>query len=140
MTNGLGRLFGLPILWAFVWAIPAFGIEALSNLGVQIGSGVDMWPQTLAIPGLVAGVVFSVLVAAAGRWRTFETSSLAFLLGLGAVVGLAMAGIVATGAVGGEETAGTYVFVLVMSVVSAVVSAAGFRLLARKRARARAEA
>ena len=133
MSNGIGRLIGLPLLWGFIWAIPGMGIELLSNLGVDIGSGVDMWPQTLGLPGVVAGVVFVVLLAATGRWRTFETSSLALLLGAGAIVGLAMAGIVATGVVGGEESWGTYVFVFAMSVIAALASAMLFRYLARKR-------
>jgi hypothetical protein len=51
-----------------------------------------------------------------------------------------MDGIVATGAVGGEESSWTYVFVFVMSVVSAVASALVFRFLARKRTLARARA
>lgn len=133
MRNGIGRVIGVPLLWGFIWAIPGMGIELLSNLGVQIGGEVDMWPQTLGLPGVVAGVVFLVLLAVTRRWRTFETSSLALLLGLGAIVGLAMVGIVATGAVGGEEASWTYAFVFVMSVISAVASAMVFRYVARKR-------
>lgn len=142
MKNGFGRAIGLVLLWGFIWAIPGFGIELLANLGMppSFGAGIDMWPQTLGMPGLVAGVVFCALVAATGRWRTFETSSFALLLGLGAIVGLVMDGIVATGLVGGEESWGTYVFVLVMSVVSAVSTGLLFRYLARRRTPARAGA
>lgn len=142
MKNGFARGMGLVLLSGFVWAIPGAMIELLANLGMppSFASSVDMWPQTLAMPGLVAGLVFCALLAASGRWRGFETSSLALLLGLGGIVGLAMAGIVATGWVGGEESWGTYVFVLVMSPISAVASALAFRFLARRQALARAEA
>jgi hypothetical protein len=132
----------LVLSWGFIWAIPGMGIELLSNLGVRMAfaSGVDMWPQTLALPGLMAGVVFCALIAATGRWRTFETSPLGLLLGLGAIVGVAMDGVVATGAVGGEESPWTYVFVFVMSVIAAGATALLFRLLARKQTPARARA
>ena len=135
MSSGMARAAGLPFTWAMVWAMPGFGIELLSNLGVQLSftSNVDMWPQTLGLPGLVAGVLFAMVVAATGRWRTFETSSLGLLLGLGLVVGLVMCGIVATGVVGGEASPATYGFVLVMSVVSAGVTALLFRSLRRHR-------
>lgn len=135
MKNGFGRALALPFLWALVWAIPGGAIEALSNLGVQpsFASSVDMWPQTLALPGLIGGIVFTALLAATGRWRALETASLALILGLGAVVGLAMGGIVATGLVGGEETVWTYVFAMAMSVISAVASALVVRLLAQRR-------
>lgn len=131
MNKGLKRAVGLPLAWGFIWAIPGFGIEALSNLGVAIGQGVDMWPQTLGIPGLVAGVLFTVLVAATGRLGSFE-GSLPLVLGLGALVGVAMGGIVASGVVGGEDSAATYVFVLVMSVTAAFGTAIGLRLAARR--------
>lgn len=141
MKKESGRAIGLVFLWGFVWAIPGMGIELLANLGMppSFASSVDMWPQTLAIPGLVAGVLFCALLAATGRLRGFEASSLALLVGLSLVVGLAMDGIVAAGWIGGEESWGTYVFVLVMSPIAAVVSGLLFRWLARKRVPARAE-
>lgn len=142
MKNGFGRTVGLILLWGFVWAIPGMAIELLMNLGVSLpfAAGVDMWPQTLGIPGLIAGVLFCALLAVSGRLGGVGTAPVGLLLGLGAAVGAAMAGIVATGVVGGEETTGTYVFVVLMSVITAVVSAAAFRFLEGRRVSARAEA
>lgn len=142
MKKAFGQVLGLPFLWAVVWAMPGFGIELLSNLGVGPGfaTSVDMWPQTLGIPGLIAGVGFAALVAASGRWRTVGESSFGMLLGLGAIVGLAMIGIIATGFVGGEETSWTYVFAMAMSLISAVASGLVFRFLARRHALTRAGA
>ena len=144
MKTGLGsasRAIVVVLTWGLAWAIPGGAIEALANLGIHLSfeRNVDMWPQTLAIPGLIGGLLFCGVVAGAGRWRALETSSLGLLLGLGGVVGLAMAGIVATGVVGGEESWGAYAFVLVMSPVAAVASGLLFRYLARKREPARAE-
>lgn len=142
MKTGLaavGSAIGLVLAWGFIWAIPGFGIELLANLGVAIGAGVDMWPQTLGMPGLVAGALFCALLAASGHWRTFAASSRALLAGLGLIVGLAMSGVVATGVVGGEESPGTYAFVLVMSVIAAVASALAFDFLARRKAGGRVE-
>ena len=136
----VGGAVAVVAIWGLVWAVPGFGIELLSNLGVRIGGDVDMWPATLGLPGLVAGVVFCALLAVTGRLRTLEASPTSLLLGLGTLVGLVMAGIVATGVVGGEESAGTYVFVVAMSAIAAVASGLVFRMLAGGPARARARA
>lgn len=134
------RAVGLVLLWGAVWAVPGAVIELLANLGMRpsFASNVDMWPQTLGLAGLVAGVLFCGIAVGAGRLRELEAASGGLLTGLGLVVGLLMAGIVATGVVGGEESWGTYAFVVVMSVLSAIVSGVALRWLARRNGPARA--
>jgi hypothetical protein len=65
------------LAWAFGWACVGGVIELLSNLGVELPwfSLIDMWPQTLAIPGFVLGVAFSVVLGIAARSKRFDELS-----------------------------------------------------------------
>lgn len=97
MAKGFMRIAGLALAWALIYALPAVPLEGLPNLGVRLPSWayeVDMWPQTLAIPGFIGGLFFAALLALTGRVRMFERSSLAVLVGLGAVAGLMVGGFV----------------------------------------------
>ncbi|MEZ4456503.1 MAG: hypothetical protein R2882_08140 [Gemmatimonadales bacterium] len=89
MGNWLRRLrgaLGMGLSWALVWAVVGGGImEAFVDPDGRI---LDMWPQTLAIPGFVGGVVFSVLLGVAERRRRFDELSLGRFASLGAVTGL----------------------------------------------------
>jgi hypothetical protein len=85
-----------------VWAAGAAGvgglIELLDNVlpgGLSMESAVDMWPQTLAIPGFVGGVVFSVVLGIAARRRRFDELSIPRFAAWGAVAGLVLGGVAA---------------------------------------------
>lgn len=141
MKNGVVRGLGLPCIWALTWAIPGGMIEALSNVGIEFSfsNNVDMWPQTLGIPGFVAGVVFVAVIAASMRILTFESWSLGLQAGLGAIVGIATAAIImAFGWIGGTPT--EFAFTTVMGGIAAVTSALLLRRFGSRRARAAAAA
>jgi hypothetical protein len=78
-----------------IWALGGFGvgaaIELLDNVlpgGLAMASAVDMWPQTLAIPSFLGGVVFAVVLGVAGARRRFDELSLPRFTAWGAVAGL----------------------------------------------------
>jgi hypothetical protein len=86
-----------------IWAGGGFAIggviELLDNVlpgGVSFASRVDMWPQTLAIPGFIGGLLFSVIVMIAGRWAPLQTRSLKHFASWGALAG-ALLGVLALG-------------------------------------------
>jgi len=60
---------------------------------------VDMWPQTLAIPGFLGGVLFAALLAAVGGGRRFGELSFARVAAVGAAAGVLLGAVgVANGA------------------------------------------
>ena len=139
MKNGNGRVLLLPLIWAFVFAIPGGVIELLANLGMapSFASNVDMWPQTLALPGLIGGVLFAVAVLATRMWTRFETLSLGRLAGAGAIVGLTTGLLVmALGYIDGSAV--ELSFTTTMGALSAIASGVVVRMLAQRRVRARA--
>ncbi len=80
------------LLWALGGASVGGGIELLDKAlpgGLDFASRVDMWPQTLAIPGFLSGVLFATLLMLAslvgGRSRSALTPSR--FVGVGAVAG-----------------------------------------------------
>lgn len=85
---------GMGLIWAVGWAVIGGGImEAVVDPRGEI---LDMWPQTLAIPGFIVGVVFSALLALGDGRRRFEDLSLARFAGWGAAAGAAL-GVTALG-------------------------------------------
>ncbi|MGE0440182.1 MAG: hypothetical protein AB7S39_06790 [Gemmatimonadales bacterium] len=94
MRDWLRRLrgaLGMGLSWALVWGVVGGGImEAFVDPDGRI---LDMWPQTLAIPGFIGGVVFSVLLGVAERRRRFDELSLARFASLGAATGLLIGGL-----------------------------------------------
>src|SRR5688572_28286676 len=122
MNKGLGRVFGLAMAWAVIWAIPGGAIEAVDNVLPSLlpfASEIDMWPQTLAIPGLVGGLIFGALLAIAERRRGFEELSLARVSLWGAVAGLLLSGIALAV---DYFTAATIPWLIALSVVAGVGS------------------
>jgi hypothetical protein len=99
MTRWLRRLrgaAGMGLIWAAGGAGIGGLIELIDNIlpGVlAIASAVDMWPQTLAIPGFLGGVVFSAVLGIAGRRRRFGELSLPRFAAWGAVAGLLLGGL-----------------------------------------------
>lgn len=85
MRNLLRRLrgtIGMGLTWAVAWGIGGGMIELISNLwpALQWPDALDMWIQTLAIVGFMAGVLFAaVLWAAEGRRRFDELSPRRFM-------------------------------------------------------------
>lgn len=92
MNGWLRRLrgaLGMGLTWAVGWALVGGVIELITNfVPGWNGALVDMWPQTLAIPAFFGGAAFSVVLAVAGRRRTFEELSLPRFLAWGAVGGV----------------------------------------------------
>ncbi|MDF1502372.1 hypothetical protein [Roseisolibacter sp. H3M3-2] len=78
----------------FAWAIGGIGVagilETLDNVSATfhpVTRLVDMWPQTLAVVGFVAGVLFAVILGVAARNRRFEQFTFPQFAGLGALAG-----------------------------------------------------
>jgi hypothetical protein len=74
------------LTWAVGWAIVGGGV--MEGIVDPDGKILDMWPQTLAIPAFLGGVVFSVVLRIAEGRRRFEELSLPRFAALGAVAGL----------------------------------------------------
>lgn len=79
---------GMGLIWAVGWAVIGGGImEAVVDPHGEI---LDMWPQTLAIPGFIVGVVFAALLSLGDGRRRFEELSLARFAGWGVAAGAAL--------------------------------------------------
>jgi hypothetical protein len=132
--------FGMGLAWALGWGFAGGLIELLSNLGIHLPwfSLIDMWPQTLAIPGFLGGVIFSVVLRlAAGRQRFDELSVRRFGV-WGAVAGALVGGLVLST----ELLSGAFPSLLVRATVIlapftllSAASASGTLALARKATR-----
>jgi O-antigen/teichoic acid export membrane protein len=87
---------GMGLVWAIGAGMIGGLIELLDNLGVGWGwiGGVDMWPQTLAIPGFLCGVSFSILLGIIARHRRIEQLSVPGVAGLGAIGGALIAALI----------------------------------------------
>lgn len=89
MTRWLRRTraaVGMGLIWGVGWAI--VGGAVMEGIVDPHGKILDMWPQTLAIPGFLCGAVFSVLLGIAASGRRFDELSLLRLGALGAATGL----------------------------------------------------
>lgn len=83
-------VFGVAAIWALVWALPAFVIEGLSNIGINfpITSLFDIWPMVLGIPGVIGGVAFRGGLFIANRQRSLEQWSPESVAIWGGLIGL----------------------------------------------------
>ena len=79
---------GMGLTWAVGWAI--IGGAIMEGIVDPNGKILDMWPQTLAIPGFLLGVVFSMVLMIAEGSRRFDELSLSRFAALGAVAGVAL--------------------------------------------------
>jgi hypothetical protein len=141
--GGVKGAIAVAMSWAVVWGFPAFVIEGLANVGVElpITYTIDMWPQTLVMPGLLCGLLFfGVLAVAPGR-RGIEDIPVASLSALGAVIGLVLGG-VAVLALTGDAFPTLWVIgaTTLLGAAAAAASALLFRYLARRQAPEGAEA
>ncbi len=80
---------GMGIVWAIGGALIGGFIELLLNIfpGLEALHAIDMWPQTLAIPGFVGGVFFAVVLGIAGSRNKSEMSMRQFAM-WGALAGV----------------------------------------------------
>lgn len=146
MKKRLGGVKGaitVAMSWAVVWGLPAFVIEGLANVGVDlpITYTIDMWPQTLVMPGLLCSLLFSgVLAGAAGR-RGIEDFPVASLAALGAAIGLVMGGVAVVKLTGDAfPILGVIGATTLLGAAAGAVSALLFRYLARRHVPEAAEA
>ncbi|MGZ8413628.1 MAG: hypothetical protein ACXW05_12910 [Gemmatirosa sp.] len=118
-----------------IWAIGGMGIGGLIELIDNVLPAahgftrqVDMWPQTLAIPGFVAGVVFAIVLGIAGGRRRFEELSFQRFAAWGAVTGLLVGAL-------GMSFGAPVLFLGVMTVLSVIgaSSTLGLARLAERR-------
>jgi hypothetical protein len=101
MKDWLKRIRGalvMGLVWGFGWGCVGGAIEAASNIGIHLPwfSLIDMWPQTLAIPGLLSGAVFSVVLRIAAGRRRFEELSVPKFSVWGALAGALAGGLLVT--------------------------------------------
>ena len=91
---------GMGLTWAVAWAIVGGGL--MEGIVDPDGKILDMWPQTLAIPGFFGGIVFSMLLGLAEGRRRFEELSLPRFGALGAASGVVLGALaIAAGAAPG---------------------------------------
>lgn len=88
MNRWLRRLrgaLGMGFTWAIGWAV--VGGTIMEGFVDRNGEILDMWPQTLAVPGFLLGVVFSMVLWASERRRRFDELSIGRTTALGALGG-----------------------------------------------------
>ncbi len=80
------------LIWAAGWGFVGGLIELLDNLvpNLPIVNTVDMWIQSLAIPGFIAGVLFSALLTLGDGRRRFTELSFPRIAVWGALGGVAL--------------------------------------------------
>ena len=99
MTHGLRRIrgvVGMGLIWAVGGMMVGGAFELIDNVlpgALPFIQRVDMWPQTLAIPGFLGGLAFGVVLAIVGSRRRFDELSFAAFTAWGAVAGLLLGGI-----------------------------------------------
>ncbi len=92
MRNLLRRIrgaLGMGVTW-FVGGFLAGGlIELVHNIWPNpLGGAVDIWPMTLGLPLFVGGILFSFVLAVAGRRRRFDELSIPRFALWGAIGGV----------------------------------------------------
>ena len=147
MTMWLRRMrgaVGTGLTWAVIWAVAGVLIGVSSNLlpGLPWNSFFEIFDAplpALAIPGFVAGALFSVVLSAAGRKHRFEELSMPQFAAWGALGGLVLSLIPAAFVRLGAATANTphslWQVTAVISgpfIVLSSLSAVGSLLLARR--------
>lgn len=85
---------GMGLIWAGGGAAIGGLIELISNIfpGLPLYA-IDMWPQTLAIPGFLGGMIFSVVLRVAAGSRRLDQLSLRGMAVCGAVGGVPLGGL-----------------------------------------------
>ena len=83
------------LLWAAGWGFVGGLIELANNVipNLTLFSSVDMWIQTLALPGFLGGALFSALLLIGDGRRRFTELSLPRMAVWGALGGVALGGL-----------------------------------------------
>jgi hypothetical protein len=136
---------GMGLSWAAAWAVGGVLIGVASNLlpGLPWDAFFEVFDAplpTLAIPGFVAGALFSAVLGIAGRRRRFDELSLPRFIAWGAVGGLLLSLVPAAAAFVGllsreGSQHGLWQVTSVISgpfIVLSALSAAGSLILARR--------
>ena len=134
MKKWMGGIRGsilVVVLWVIGWGLGFGGIMELVDPDGEIQ---DVWPTLLAVPGLIGGVVFAVLLAIE-RPGSFNDLSLFRFAVLGAVTGvvLGLFSIVAEVGDVSPGAAGMIVLAISLSTVAGLGAGAFFKLIARWR-------
>jgi hypothetical protein len=125
------------VLWAAGWGFVGGLIELADNVipGLTIFDSVDMWIQTLAIPGFLGGALFATALSLGDGRRRFAELSLPRIAVWGALGGVAL------GALGlslglGRSALGAFWLrtVVVMTPLTVLCSASAVATLALARA------
>lgn len=125
-TRRVRGVLGMGVAWAIGGALVGGLIELIDNVlpgALPFARAVDMWPQTLAIPGFLGGVIFGVVLMIAARRRRFSELSVSRFAALGAGAGILLGGI--------GVSNGLPVAVLGITTVGGALAAAGSLMLAR---------
>ncbi len=144
-TGSFKGVAATAFVWTLIWAAPGMAIEVVDNMAPAAHSftrAVDMWPQTLGLPGLVAGVLFGILILITDRRRRLAELQLPRSVGWGAVSGLVVASIIVwvmdTGLSEPWQLGATLAAVgTLLGALSGVGTPLVFTYLARRRASAR---
>lgn len=134
MKNAFRRLrgvLGMGVIWALGWAVIGGGI--MEGIVDPDGKILDMWPQTLAIPGFLGGIVFSLMLWLMEGRRRFDELSLPRFTAWGAAAGVLLGAFaIATGAAHNLFPVWYRALVLIAPAVAlGAVSASGTLSLAR---------
>jgi hypothetical protein len=80
------------LIWAAGWGCIGGAIELLDNIvpNLPLVTTVDMWIQSLAIPGFIAGAIFSTLLWIGDGRRRFSELSFPRMITWGAFGGVAL--------------------------------------------------
>lgn len=144
----IGGAVTMALAWALLWAFPGGVIEVIDNVAPSAHSltrRIDMWPQTLGLPGLIGGGLFSVLLLITEGRRRFAEVSRPRAAAWGAVSGL-LVGALVVWVLGWEPSdpwqpaAGVAGLATLFGALSGAASVGAFRYAARKRLSAAAGA
>jgi hypothetical protein len=122
------------VLWVVGWGLGFGGVAELLDPDGRVQ---DVWPTVLAIPGLIGGVLFALLLTFAARGRTFGEISLIRSALWGAVTGVIL-GLLTIPAQVGDVSPGAPGMIglfTTLGTVAGLGTGLFFRLLARGRAR-----
>jgi hypothetical protein len=128
--SGIRGAMLMIVLWVVGWGLGFGGIMELIDPDGRVQ---DVWPTVLAIPGIIGGVLFSVLLLIAERGRRFDQIPFARIAIWGAATGILL-GILTIPAEVGDVSpgaAGMIGIFTALSLVAAIGSAVFFRLAAR---------
>ena len=128
--NGIRGGILVIVLWIIGWGLGFGGImEAFVDPDGKIQ---DVWLTVLAVPGLIGGVIFAVLLVNAERGRSFDQVSLLRFALWGAVSGIVIGLLTIPAKVGDVSpgAAGMIAIAAVLGIVAGLGTGVFFRLAA----------